>query len=120
VSQVPRCTVCGRALSGPAERKLGRCRGCPADLDEALLARLTEWRQSTAARQKVPAFVVFTDVTLQVIAERPPRTEAELAGVPGVGRVKLDRYGAEVLAICAAAVPPDPGGVPLRPDTDEE
>ncbi len=54
-----------------------------------------------AARERsIPAYVVFTDVTLQVIAERQPRSHAELVAVPGVGRIKLDRYGAEVLDIC--------------------
>jgi DNA helicase II / ATP-dependent DNA helicase PcrA len=102
-SRAPRCSVCGRPLDGAAERKLGRCETCPAHCDEVLLAKLTEWRRATARDQKVPAYVVFTDVTLQVIAERRPRSEAELVAVPGVGRVKLDRYGADVLRLCKAS-----------------
>ena len=100
VSRAPACSVCGRALSGAAERKLGRCETCPAHCDEALLGRLKEWRLAAAREHKVPAYVVFTDVTLRVIAERQPRSEAELVAVPGVGRVKLDRYGADVLRLC--------------------
>ncbi len=65
-----------------------------------LLGRLKEWRLAAAREQKVPAYVVFTDVTLQVIAERQPRSVAELVAVPGVGQVKLDRYGAGVLELC--------------------
>jgi DNA helicase II / ATP-dependent DNA helicase PcrA len=49
--------------------------------------------------------VVFSDATLQAIAARKPASVAELAGVPGVGAVKLDRYGAAVLEICAQAGP---------------
>jgi DNA helicase II / ATP-dependent DNA helicase PcrA len=123
-AQVPRCRVCGRPLSGAAERKLGRCGTCPADLDEAVLARLIQWRRSTAAGQKVPAYVVFTDTTLQAIAEVLPRTGAELAGVPGVGSAKLDKYGAEVLAICAGEVSradgAEPAAGPAPPDCDED
>jgi len=92
--------MCGRALRGSAERKLGRCATCPAECDEKLFARLKEWRLVAAREHDVPAYVVFTDVTLQVIAERSPRSEAELMAVPGVGRVKLDRYGADVLELC--------------------
>lgn len=98
--QPAKCGVCGRALRGAAERKLGRCGGCPARCDEKLLARLKEWRRAAARQQDVPAYVVFTDVTLRAIAERSPCSEAELVVVPGVGRVKLDRYGAEVLELC--------------------
>ena len=37
------------------------------------------------------------------VAQRGPRTLSELAGVPGVGPTKLERYGEEVLAALAAA-----------------
>jgi DNA helicase II / ATP-dependent DNA helicase PcrA len=45
--------------------------------------------------------VVFSDATLQAIAARRPATVAQLASIPGVGAVKLDRYGAAVLELCA-------------------
>ncbi|MDN3352773.1 ATP-dependent DNA helicase UvrD2 [Actinomadura sp. DC4] len=94
------CRVCARPLMAAIERKLGRCESCPADYDEELLTRMKDWRVATSKRQKVPAYVVFTDATLQAIAERAPSSDAELAAIPGVGAVKLDRYGAEVLALC--------------------
>jgi DNA helicase-2/ATP-dependent DNA helicase PcrA len=93
------CRVCGRPLTAALERKLGRCEGCPSDLDEALYARLKTWRLEVAREQKVPAYVVFTDATLQAIAEHRPATEGELSAIPGVGAVKLERYGAAVLAM---------------------
>jgi superfamily II DNA helicase RecQ len=49
----------------------------------------------------VPAYVVFHNATLAEIAERRPRTLAELALVPGVGPAKLERYGHDVLAALA-------------------
>jgi DNA helicase-2/ATP-dependent DNA helicase PcrA len=49
----------------------------------------------------VPAYVVFSDATLQAIADTRPGSRAELAGITGVGAVKLDRYGAAVLDLCA-------------------
>jgi DNA helicase-2/ATP-dependent DNA helicase PcrA len=55
---------------------------------------------SVSQKQKVPSFVVFTDATLQAIAERAPVSEPELAAIPGVGAVKLDRYGSDVLGLC--------------------
>jgi DNA helicase II / ATP-dependent DNA helicase PcrA len=68
-----------------------------------LFLRLREWRRGIAKEQGVPAYVVFSDATLAVIADRRPASTAELAGIPGVGQVKLDRYGAAVLALCAGS-----------------
>jgi DNA helicase-2/ATP-dependent DNA helicase PcrA len=45
----------------------------------------------------VPAYVVFTDATLQAIAETRPSTLRELSALPGIGARKLDLYGAGVL-----------------------
>ena len=54
-----------------------------------------------AAQLGQPAYCVFTDKTLMAIAEAVPGDEGELAGISGVGGRKLDRFGADVLAICA-------------------
>ncbi|GAA3198864.1 ATP-dependent DNA helicase UvrD2 [Actinocorallia longicatena] len=99
------CRVCGRSLQAAVERKLGRCQTCPADVDEALLEALKEWRAATAKTAKVPAYVIFTDATLQAIAERRPSTEGELVGIGGVGKRKLDQFGEAVLALCAGESP---------------
>ncbi|WP_322741032.1 ATP-dependent DNA helicase UvrD2 [Streptomyces hygroscopicus] len=96
-----RCRVCGRTLSDAGEMKLMRCDGCPSDMDEGLYERLREWRAVQARRSGQPAFCVFTDKTLIAIAEAVPDDERELARIPGVGVRKLNRYGADVLAICA-------------------
>jgi superfamily II DNA helicase RecQ len=74
-----------------------------ADPDDPLFRRLREWRLSVAREQSVPAYVVFSDATLQAIAAARPGTRAELAAIAGVGVVKLDRYGSAVLELCAAA-----------------
>ncbi|MCY9785629.1 ATP-dependent DNA helicase UvrD2 [Nocardiopsis sp. EMB25] len=111
-----RCRVCGVTLADAAERKLGRCLGCPSSYDEALLERMREWRRDSARERKVPAYVVFTDATLQAIAEQEPSSLAQLSAVSGVGQAKLDRYGEAVLALVAGADPADvlersePGG----------
>ncbi len=94
------CRVCAKTLVAAAEQKLGRCAACPADYDEALLERLKAWRTAMAKEAKVPPYVVFTDVTLQAIAERAPTSEQELLSIAGIGRVKLDRYGEAVLDLC--------------------
>ena len=47
----------------------------------------------------MPAYVVFTDATLELIAEVRPRSEGELLGINGVGKSKLERYSEDVLAL---------------------
>lgn len=95
------CRGCGSALTTGGERRRGRCAGCPSPADPELLARLKRWRSGRAAQLRQPAYCVFTDATLAVIAEERPRDTTELASLPGVGAVKLERFGAEVLAILA-------------------
>ncbi|MFG2954455.1 ATP-dependent DNA helicase UvrD2 [Streptomyces sp. NPDC048291] len=100
-----RCRVCGRTLTDAGEMKLMRCDGCPSDMDEGLYERLREWRADQARLSGQPAFCVFTDRTLMAIAESAPDDDRELARIPGVGMRKLNRYGADVLAICAGQEP---------------
>jgi DNA helicase II / ATP-dependent DNA helicase PcrA len=64
---------------------------------------LRTWRLERAKADDVPAYVVFHNSTLAEIAERQPRTLAELARVPGVGPAKLERYGVDLLAALATA-----------------
>ncbi len=94
------------AKSGTGRR--GAAGGSGAGPDDPLFARLREWRLNTARDQSVPAYVVFSDATLQAIAAGRPASRAELASLPGIGAVKLDRYGAAVLELCAQ--PEDPQG----------
>ena len=60
---------------------------------------LRAWRRRTAQAQNVPAYVIFQDTTLLALAENQPASLAELAGIPGVGARKLERYGEELLDV---------------------
>lgn len=60
---------------------------------EELFQRLRVLRKSLADEAHVPPYVVFSDKTLRAMVRRRPTTEAELLEVPGVGQVKLERYG---------------------------
>ena len=57
-----------------------------------------------ATAEKVPAYIVFNDRELAGIAEASPQSLAELADCPGVGPIKLERWGDEVLAVLDAAI----------------
>ncbi|MFE4874379.1 MULTISPECIES: ATP-dependent DNA helicase UvrD2 [unclassified Streptomyces] len=99
------CRVCGKTLTEAGEMKLMRCEDCPSDMDEALYERLRDWRSHQAKELGMPPYVIFTDKTLMAIAEAVPSSGHELAVISGVGARKLDRFGTDVLAICAGETP---------------
>ncbi|HEU0217436.1 MAG TPA: DNA helicase RecQ [Stellaceae bacterium] len=80
--------------------------GATAALDpvaDALWQKLRAWRLDESRRQELPPYVIFHDATLIEVARRRPSSLAALGDIPGIGRSKLDRYGAAVLAAIAKA-----------------
>ncbi|MCL8250351.1 ATP-dependent DNA helicase UvrD2 [Aeromicrobium fastidiosum] len=100
--KVAKCRVCNTVLA-VADRKLGRCADCPATYDEELYETLRTWRKEQSTEQGKPAYVVFTDATLQAIAESKPSDADALAKVPGVGPAKIEQYGEAVLDLVQQA-----------------
>jgi ATP-dependent DNA helicase RecQ len=70
---------------------------------ENLWQALRAWRLDEARRQELPPYVIFHDATLIEVARRRPVSLDALADIPGIGRSKLDRYGAAVLRITGEA-----------------
>ncbi len=101
--KVARCRECSQPLGTAAEKKRGRCAHHPVRFDEGLFERLREWRRERSSADEVPAYVVFTDATLELIAEHKPADERALARINGVGPAKIERYADDVLALVAAA-----------------
>ena len=96
------CRGCGRALTTAMERKVRHCSQCEVDVDLALFEKLRQWRKQTADEAAVPAFVVFTDATLTAMAVEPPGSRADLLKIPGVGQVKVERYGEGLLGVISS------------------
>jgi len=61
--------------------------------EEALYLRLKALRRELADARGVPAYVVFTDATLQHLARFRPQTPEHLLAISGVGLKKLQLYG---------------------------
>ena len=78
--------------------------GTPLSLAEReCLDALKAWRGEVARAHNLPAYVIFHDSTLRAIAQRSPRSEADLDGIPGLGQKKREAYGAEVLRVVGIA-----------------
>ncbi len=73
-------------------------------------ANLKAWRKDVAADLKQPAFCVFSDRVLRAIVRDEPATQADLLAISGIGKVKVDKWGSDVLA--ALASPTQSGGQP--------
>lgn len=70
-----------------------------ATANAPLFEALREWRRETAAREKVPPFMLFFDSALREIADRQPVTSEQLLNVKGIGAAKVNKYGHDVIAI---------------------
>jgi len=66
--------------------------------DETLFERLRQLRKRLADERNLPAYIVFSDVSLRQMARYYPDTEDALARINGVGEKKLAEYGAVFLA----------------------
>lgn len=101
------CDVCGSypewvdasepSLKPDRARKLAISVTSDSPIHEELRRHLREWRRETAVKQKVPAFVVMHDTTLDALCRARPATLTELRAVPGFGERKLEKYGRDLL-----------------------
>jgi ATP-dependent DNA helicase RecQ len=67
--------------------------------DPSLLTALKQWRLERSRTDKVPAFVVLHDSTLEHLCVLRPNSAQQLRNIPGIGETKLERYGNEILAV---------------------
>ncbi|MEC7909175.1 MAG: ATP-dependent DNA helicase UvrD2 [Actinomycetota bacterium] len=63
------------------------------------MRELKEWRLSVSRAADVPAFVIFNDETLLNLLEVKPTNLDELLKIKGIGPVKAERYGKEILEL---------------------
>jgi ATP-dependent DNA helicase RecQ len=65
----------------------------PQDAEEALYLELKTLRKRLADERNLPAYLVFSDATLQHMARFRPTTAQHLLAISGVGPRKLETYG---------------------------
>jgi len=81
----------------PAARHVGEI-GC----DEELFERLRQLRKQLADERGVPPYIIFSDVSLRLMARNYPSDRAAFARISGVGERKLAEFGEAFLAGIAA------------------
>lgn len=82
-----------------AQATTGRAGDATRKIDRGLYDKLVEWRRNMARGSNVPAYTVFHDSTLQLVAGNKPRSRDALLELAGVGPIKLERFGDDLLTI---------------------
>lgn len=93
------CKLCQQPLGTSKERNRGFCNDCPIPYDETLFESLRVWRRQRADADEVPAYVVFSDATLEALAEVRPTDRRSLEGIKGIGPAKVEKYAEELLEV---------------------
>ena len=76
------------------KREKPRKKDAPSSPNTAgLLQELKALRLTLAKEENMPAYIVFSNATLQDMAQKAPVTMAEFLNVSGVGKYKAERYG---------------------------
>jgi ATP-dependent DNA helicase RecQ len=65
---------------------------------------IKEWRREYAKSLDMPAFIIFSNRTLDDLARKAPKTLADLEKVYGLGPQKIEAFGTELLRILRETV----------------
>lgn len=65
--------------------------------DPILAIKLRELRDEIRVQENIPAFQIFTQETLYAMSEAMPRTEKELLKISGMGKIRVKKYGSQIL-----------------------
>ncbi|MDK4229202.1 ATP-dependent DNA helicase UvrD2 [Corynebacterium pseudodiphtheriticum] len=99
VRKTKKCRVCREVLTTPGEKVVGRHAECESPGNEDLFGQLRGWRARVAREEQVPAYIIFSDATLQAISEALPTTVDELYAISGIGQKKAELFGQDLLDI---------------------
>lgn len=70
-----------------------------ASVEESLLDSLQQLRKQVAEREQTPAYIIFSDDSLEDMVQKKPVTLDEFSEIHGVGQLKLDKYGKIFVAL---------------------
>ena len=72
--------------------------------ESARMRAIRDWRLEYARAQDMPAFIIFSNRTLEDLARKAPGTLSELEEVYGLGPQKIEAFGKELLEILRGVV----------------
>ena len=100
LAEAPKASRMAKLLKGaPSSSAIHPPDPVPKDEEEALFLALKALRKTLADERNIPAYIVFSDATLQHMARFRPTTADHLLAISGVGPKKLETYGAVFLEL---------------------
>jgi len=78
--------------------------------DFARFSKLREVRKKISEEEGVPVYAILTNEQLAAVAQKQPKTLADLQAVDGIGEGKGRRYGERLLAVLGEGDKPPAGG----------
>ena len=86
-----RATAVLQNVEKPKKKKVASKR------DPIIALKLRELRDDIARAENIPHFQIFTQETLYLMCDELPRTEKELLKINGMGKIRVQKYGEEIL-----------------------
>jgi len=69
------------------------------EVNKDVFTELKKIRYAIAKEENMPAYIVFSDKTLKLMASVLPTTENEFLSISGVGMNKMEKYGTEFMDV---------------------
>jgi ATP-dependent DNA helicase RecQ len=89
------------------------------EADWPLFNSLRDWRNNLAREEGMPPYVICTNKQLAQIAHRRPESLNKLSAIEGMGKAKLDRYGAAILSVVEPVAAEQAGGSEEDVESDD-
>jgi len=99
VSLVNLGTIKEREEAGKAKAAQNNTPATFFDYDDELYEQLKRWRIGEAQARQKPAYTVFSNKTLEMIAAVRPTNRMQMLGVSGVGEAKYEKFGDQVIDV---------------------
>ena len=88
-----------KAGKAPRVAKTKQAEQSLSENEMEMLTRLKAARSTLAQEKNVPAFMIFHDKSLRDMARQRPKNIADMSSIHGVGKSKLDKFGAVFLQV---------------------
>ncbi len=92
-------TVAWKGKSKQKESPIERVATTLSPQESARMRAIKDWRLEYARARDIPAFIVFSNHTLEDLARKAPKTLTELERVYGLGSQKIEAFGKELLEV---------------------
>jgi ATP-dependent DNA helicase RecQ len=92
-----RLTIPTTAADKKKQQKIVKTSSTVTNTD--LFTELKKIRYTISKEEKMPAYIIFNDKTLKLMAKELPTTENQFLAISGVGMSKMEKYGEEFMTV---------------------